>query len=357
MKILLSICFVFFFLTSVSDKRKKKTELINRYQSAERMYARGQVDSSIIRLAPYLSHRKYLKLADKSLKISMFRLAAQSYIILDSVEQAAHYMALMLEQDPYYSLREDDLSPFVAALDTILVLPRLALGFRTGGNTTFASILAYNSIIQRQSDPSFGQSVYESRAGWQIGAVLNYRLSQHLILSSEINFSRMPIVFSYSFDWRPVYPVSMNYRYILRPTFLEIPFFLRYAFQLQSHRIYLQSGGYYAYNLSTDASIRSDEDGAVNERVVLMNSLFKTHSYGLVASLGYRKDWGPIGLGIDFRYKTMLNLFNDFDNRYANPELTYRLYNVIDNFRLGSFEISLMLNYQLNHKVFKRRKF
>lgn len=356
------------------SKEELNTYFRNKVDEMKTFYDNGDLNS-IINLyfkecckEDKKNEKKEFRKIKKEIRADIYQLVFLSYTELDKPELADIYLKKFLvirrgeRTDDYWrSLR-------TAAKDKYYVAPRWLVGLKLGTNFTFPHPINRYHVLAPASETGeadyqkdYGFHLTHSR-GLQAGIILEYAIRKNLSVTV------LPTVGSLGFQYKNSFKregesagdtVTLNYTHRQKLNVIELPVLLKYRFIKTKLRPYVQVGVYCNLLQSAVKSLQAvsdpEEEGYKDETIVKIKELFTRFNVGLWIGGGIGYETGDLRLAVEVNYKHGLNNIVDKDRRYENPELQFAYYDVFDDIKVRSVELSLKVMLPLSFKAFRRQ--
>jgi len=377
------VFFMFIFLVvslafAQGSSKSKKAQLNEDFKKiAELMkesYDNGDLDNIIDlynkncckgdRAKPTKEKRRF-KRVRREIRADIYKWMALSYFALDRPEIGNIYLRKLL------ALRHDEvtdsywLSIRNAAKNKYYVAPRLSLGFKAG--LTFSMAQPYKRYFIFEPEPSIGLDSYYKdyffnftrSQGTQLGGIFEYGLTKNLSINVQANYTELRFLYKNTFTWeekRDGESITADFIHHQYKGLFEIPILLKYRFVELKLKPYLQAGVFCSVLISAYKTIDVDLTKTEVETVVdiKIKDLFTTFSCGLWFGAGIGFDVGRFRLEFEANYKHGLNNIVDANHRYNNQEIMYGYYDVFDDMKLRSWDLSLNVLLPISFKAFRR---
>lgn len=349
-------CWLFFLAISVCEGQKVDSvykvmkdhslskvrfRVDEQYRRAFKLYEAARIDTALRVLEGIKEHSNSFGVSSRDTKADVYRLAALSYLLLDSIDDARENIKKMLENRPFYkedNVVDDDLPRFVDALDTLIASPQSYVGLKLGLNQSQMQIIKRYSLLNTDEQLDISQ-----RLALNVGICAAWAISKHFSLAFEPEFfqskSKLTSVTSLA-RWESLQTIN----YISLP----VSFRANVFFNNRKTMPYLELGGYYSFLVGANQKIDNEE--------VPIDLFMKQTNYGLLLGAGFIQYFKKFGLGCNLRYQRNWGLSNDASKRYlstqSSNDLMYRYFQLSNDVQLSSFVFSLMFVYNISYKVF-----
>ncbi len=219
-----------------------------------------------------------------------------------------------------------------------------SMGFIVGSNITFPQIIERYSI----GDPTQDDGSYSIAPGFQVGAAMNFLLSDRFEASFGIQYYRSRFKFTSS-------PISFStYEYEESQDHLQIPVSMIVKLNPESTgaSIYLRVGFVGDYLLGASGtgtrSYTESLKDVVVEKMTIKDSRARMNLHGM-AGVGVRIPLDHAFLFFETRFTYGLFLVNNAENRYDNQDLTWLIYHVDSDFRSHQLSLSAGVAWNLKN--------
>lgn len=280
-------------------------------------------------------------------KVRAYLLLTQAYLILDDhIAAEDSYLKLLMADPEYVASPDKDPIDVVYLSRKFTATPRFTPHFRLGANTSWTRI-----IRKFNTDPYDVTTDSYLRPGYQLGAGIDWNLSDNISICSGISFSGR--------SFRKVKnQISGDDQLVIieKQTWIDVPFYLKYQKSVGTIRPF----GYVGYGLNLLVGYRVSLSGADNspsdgnnqtpvegpdERLLAKRNFF---NQSIVTGGGIKYKIGKDFLYVDVRYaagltnlvKPNLNAYDPQNETLLDNDLTrYRW--VSDFFRMDHLSLSV----------------
>jgi outer membrane protein W len=228
------------------------------------------------------------------------------------------------------------------------------LGFKAGTNFSKAVVdKTYSVISSTDENPPLTSKEYQNfkDAGTQVTLEVTFTFKQ-LSLSLQPTYRHAIFTYSNRYEWTDADPLNnliLNYSQEQKVDHIEIPLIAKYEFGNGKLRPYLQAGGYEAFLVNANKSVKISgvdyASGAVNEFenppiIVGAKDLFAKNNWGLIGGAGLNYHLGNVRFNLDVMYKYGMSNITSSKNRYSNDRLS-GVGDALDDLKLSNLAISL----------------
>jgi hypothetical protein len=318
--------------------------------------------------------REFKKVKD-DIRADIYQWVALSYIALDRPEKGDIYIRKLLVLRWDEGVGDYWLSIRNTAQNKYDVVPRLLLGFRLGPN--FTTVHPGSRIRVFENDPAAGKVFYDKdysfhftrSRGLQWNVILEYALTRNFSLSLQPALSEMLFKYKNRYEWEGegnITRIEAKFNHHQRMNYVEIPLLLKYQFERSKLKPYIQMGGFFGILYLAHKSIESDitqtltDSKKIDEKetikdITIMKQI-KNYHVGFLLGGGIGIDTGIKGLrlGVEVNYKQGLNNIVDEAHRYDNHKLVYGYYDVFDDMKLRTVDLTIKVLLPISFKAFKK---
>jgi outer membrane protein W len=210
------------------------------------------------------------------------------------------------------------------------------LGFKAGTNISNAVVgKTYTVISSTDDNPDVSNKKYQhfNKWGTQVALEITFTFKQ-LSLSLQPTYRHSRFVYTNEYQWidqDPANNLVLRYEQEQKVDHVEIPLLAKYELSHGKLRPYLQMGGYAAFLVNANKSIKvSGTDyasGGVNEFenppiIVGAKDLFAKNHWGMIGGAGLNYHLGNVRLNLDIMYKYCMTNITSTKNRYSNDRIT-----------------------------------
>lgn len=319
------------------------------------------------RIQPAVEKRKF-KHTNKKIRADIYQWVALAYIALDQPEKATGCTKRLLVIQRG-ELPDKDWLPLRNIADRYRVGPRWSAGVKIGLDFTTAHPSQRYSLLQPVG--TGGETPYQKEyifhlyysMGPQVASVIvEYALDKKLSLSLQPSLVNQDFLYENNLKWEKGeggQPLTKKFRHIQFLDYLEIPLLLKCQFPRTKLKPYVQIGGFCQFLLSAVKTIEIDSPHTGEERVekaANIERLLKKYNIGIWigAGFGFKTGLENLRMELEVNYKHGLSNIVDTHHRYENRELLYGYYDVFDDMKLRSWNISLKILLPLSYKAFRR---
>ncbi|MCB9251959.1 MAG: PorT family protein [Flavobacteriales bacterium] len=308
---------------------------------ANKLYESGKFQEAIDLLLPCVSGRKF----QRNENFDANRLLALCYTYLNNVANAELHIHKMLELRPgYQQYPYVDPGEFRSLLNQFTVNNRLDIGIEIGfGNNWVRSI---KNFATAQTG-----STYRSGAGFQAGFILEYLLNDKWSIVGQPQYSYL----TYGRTLEDIAGSKKEYSELLLG--YKVPLGIRYYFNFNAFKIYLQTGVHYSRISKSFADVQSTNlnDGTVFQSSTETSEYRNRNLFGYHASIGGSKKIGEglLSLGVEYNYG-FNNLTNE-DKRYDNVDFILSSQYIDSDFSLNALNLKLGYQWHFLHSILKRK--
>lgn len=296
---------------------------------------------------------------NKQQRIEAYWLLTQTYLFLDDPIAAEDSYMKLLRIDPTYEVNKElDPVDVVYLSNKFTTRPVITLSGAIGSNMTTARVIEPFSLSQVQGDPS-----YSSGIGFQAGFGVDFTLTDHINVGTELNILTRKYTYQrslFNIDAQQLTENQVN---------IDIPLIFRYNFFMKKVNPYLYWGISGQYLISAGANATLDDRFISNEEVGLSEFTVqgptvdimgqrKKMTHSLIIGAGLMLPIGYNYLKLDVRLMQGLNNVVDPSGHYTNQELMYR-YAYIDDYKYLNnylFSVGFVKPLYKPRKIKKYRK-
>ncbi len=336
-------------IEELKDTIKSANELLD---DATDLYAEGKLKETVALLKPLINDPKKLRALSRDGRAEVYRIAAQSYLILNVSEKATICTKKMLAYRPNYKdeMRDDDLSLFKEQVVSLHALPQLMLGVTGGANITFPqAVNEYPILISSGGD--FSKSVYTSGfKGVQLGLSGEFAITKRFAISADAKY------ITQSFEYSAKSGVALfNHSYQQSLSYFEIPVVLRLQlFPYKKIKPFVE-GGIFAKSLLNSNRKTTEQQNPLSE--LPLNTAYGSWDMGFAVGggVGYfmKKSCIKANARMLWGIDDVINENNRLINNGLVSTFVYGYYDDMSDPRLNNVQISLSYYYYLTHRVFK----
>lgn len=388
-KQLLMLCLVFFCV--LESQAQNCNEL---YKQALQKYQDGDVQSAYDLLSQCVEAKKLLGKTEKNLKGDIFWLGTQSSILLKKDKKAKRYLKRMLALRPYYKPDKDDLQDVTALMDELVVRSRLSLrvmGGLTGtrphvinnydifvdGTGDFSSPKNYGDAfevdvmagpefeftINRQFSIGLGMTISEEQYRYR------YELEQSTVEYDVVNDINTGLIDTFQVQ---TYSLKQTYSHLQDLTYIKFPLSFRlHPISIGRFEPYAEIGGYYGFMLGASKrvdlievdSYKVEGVSSSAEQTEVLEDFFTTNvkdmmvlgTYGWFFGTGVNIKIHRTNLFVGMRYQVGMNNIVQQKARYNFEDLTYDLYDIMDDVKLRSGQVFVGWSIPLVFKAYDKQ--
>lgn len=356
-----------------------------RFNKAQRLYEQGRIDSVIISLNPCLKSKGLISEVSRSIQINIYRLAANTHILLDNYDSAYYYISKLLARKPHYVLETEnqDILRFKAALDTIRAYPKWRIGFGLGANQTLVKLVESFSVLEFSEQIPTKNYITElidfndleivdvsDILGFQIYSFLEYTFwKKNLSVLVEPGFSKFRFEYNATFEELD----NLRFEFLQKMKYFALPLLFKYRILLdRKWSPFFLTGVNNRFLLSANKKIVSTSRPGFNTSNTIIrretpttpiNSLTNTYNIGIELGAGVSFKGNSTSrlmrnsnFNFDVRFIKGLNNLNNEKNRFLNNDLSdvflFEFYDVSDDIKIKNVVFSISWTYNLSHKVF-----
>lgn len=308
----------------------------------------------------------------KEIRGNIYQYVALSYIALDEPELAEIYLKKL-----FVIRRKETFDDSWLAIkkfkSNYSVAPRLLVGVNAGVNLSGVQAGTLYSVLEPAFSTGINPYLKDYRfdltnsRGMQIGIVVEYFLSKNLSIKIQPGVSTRKFQYKSRIDWDETdYPVIMELEHLHRLNYIDIPVFLKYQFQGARLKPYFQAGAFVSFLTSAYKTVNEYsmdtfyvdppetlEQFGFGRDNIIKEILTKTNTGFIIgAGIGYDA-WGMrLELGVNYIHG--LNNFIIEDARWSLSHIVLGYYDVFDDMKLRSWELSLKVLMPISFKAFRR---
>ena len=229
------------------------------------------------------------------------------------------------------------------------------LGFKAGPNLSRAVLETQYNVISPTNYEVAGISKQYKNFNL-VGTQATFELTFYfkgISISFQPTYRHNQFVYTNDFEWFDAEQSNnrlvLNYEQKQKTAYLDLPIILKYEFEGDKIRPYIQCGYYSAIMLdATKTVIISGTDyasGGVNDFrnepiVIGATDLFAKHHWGLAAGGGVNYSLGNVRLNMDVVYKIGMSNISSTKNRYGSDRLS-GVGDSLDDMKLNTLAISV----------------
>ena len=301
----------------------------------------------------------------KEQRVEAYELLSLTYLYIDEPDKADESYLNLLKFDPEWApdttteVEIDFLSKKFKTTSVFTFYPA-----KIGGNLSFVKVIHNNGTDNTEDS----RKSYKALAGGQVGAGVDWNISDQFSLAGELWFTFKDYRLTNNF-----FPVdsfrasgfltgdslTIDYNFVG----FELPVYLRYPYKIYNWRPFVYGGYSISYFFSTTAKpsnfdINGTDDGIDSKRIVIpdigrtlnINSIRTSFNHSILMGAGVKYRMGLKFISFDVRYawglNNMLNTkdqidFGDGGEQHDIRELTFRHFQVDDDFRLNNLYFNL----------------
>lgn len=290
-----------------------------------------------------------------------YKLVINSYLFDHLPQEAEQLMVRFVDEYPTYRAGDTDPAEFILLLNTQLLArgidpdevieyaaesdtvsrrnrrPRRekvlgveghSLGFHVGANGTLPQVIERYSL----GDPAQDQGHFGILPGFQLGATVNFLISERFDISSALLFNQTRFKYSAS-------PLSSSsYKYIESGSYFQLPLSLIWKLNPESKSVsyYIRGGIVGDYLLTSSGKGTRTDTPSGNEYLAEKSDvsvLRQQINLSVTAGAGIRYPLNRSFFFAEARITSGVLKSNKPENRYQNTDLSWMLYYVDSDFR------------------------
>lgn len=332
-------------------EKGKLNEVIDLYNEYCSINKKGKV----------VKEKKEFKCVSKGIRADIYQWVALSYDALGRPDLVDIYLKRLL--DIRYDLGLGNFWPSIRdrVEEKYMVAPRLIFGIKAGLYYTIANPFhRYTNIMNIDSAPgSFYYKDYiytlNDSSGLQSGIIVEYALTKNYSICLQPALTSLRFRYRNVFVWDADNNIGAEVIHRHKFYYIELPLLLKYRFMNFKLEPYLQIGAYFSYLQFAHKSIDIDKRLSTGTTKDLnLKGLIARFNGGLCAGAGIGCDIGKLRLEIEVNYKLGLNNIVNEDQRYANRELIFGYYDILDDLKLNNWDLAVKILMPISFKAFRR---
>lgn len=238
------------------------------------------------------------------------------------------------------------------------------LGIKSGMNFLHPKPSQEYSILT-QKDASVGTKTYKTlfkNSGAQIGVTAGHAFTSFLSVTIQPTIFFNKYNYSTTYKWVDTSGNKTNLNFNFRQTlyYLDLPLMARLGWKVNSFQLFAQGGGFYDILLNSNKKYSITENNTVagtaydseeSERIVNNKQAHIKSMVGLLVGGGVAYDIEWFRVVIEVNYRVGFSNTTNVKKRYEDNLLLASAYDVPDDLRLSSVEISLSCIVPLDNLV------
>ncbi|MES2287117.1 MAG: hypothetical protein V4547_15605 [Bacteroidota bacterium] len=342
------------FLLHFSLKTEAQNNCDQNLKQAEELYNSGDYDNCIKLLEKSLEECSF----SKKKKENALELLAKSNLDQDNLMQAEAHVRRLLENNPYYELKEtsthEDFDILVKKFD---VLPLFSIGIRNAGLQPKFEISKTYSILE---NVDYNAPYKTNKTILLYYGYLEYEFRKSISINVDIvNFSiQYNRNFSKNQDWTMLYNEKLS--------FIEVPLYVKKYFLLGKNVVpYASLGlGYLRIREANAISqIAYTNEALFTEEIINYSStgsidvleMRNKNNFEWLAGAGIGFKFKNLGIFLDARYCGGLNSLTNSSNRFNNTALINNYFYIDNSVKLNKYELGISISYTLKNLIKKVR--
>jgi hypothetical protein len=284
----------------------------------------------------------------------MLKLITSIYYEMDEIELAEEYVAQFVKKNPYYEAsKKNDPNQFRNAIKKVKSFPRFSLGFKAGVPLGRVYTKKVYPILERadylqdyttkpiiQGGLEFGVNIF-SFLSFNIGSGVRYQKILHQV--PQYN----GLLFNYQENnLSSTFPASLGFTIPISRNFSSKIYF---GGEIE---LFMQSK--YAYFYSTEANISKDLSVYLSQKISnikIASESRNTYRYSLLGGVRFIYKIQKIGIFTDVAYIRELDLYNNPEKHFTDPNLYLNNNYVMNDIMLENLDISIGISYNFLYKV------
>jgi hypothetical protein len=329
-----------------------QTTPVEYLKNAKDFFDRGQIDSVIFYLEAKESDKLFHQLSTFEQSLWL-RLLFSSYISTDQYAKSQEPVKKFLRVNPFYEPNEADPLRLKFAIDSMEAQPTLMFGLKIGTTRTLMKHLGeYRYIFEEGYSDTREKSHFDSYA-FTLGLQFEYNINRHLSLNISPSYDRYRYHYKTTFSTKNIDDLgtlvsessqSLNY--------LTLPVLLRARLSVKDFKVYGQAGAF------TSTLIGAEKKLSVSSSIVSVSNEntmnFHTRNYGLIVGGGIMVRRKRLTLNMDLRFLSGFSNITEKPFYYEMLSLDY--YDIPDDLKFRSVELSLGIFYNFKYKVYDKEK-
>lgn len=313
------------------------------------------------------------KRVEDDIRADIYRLVALSYDDVDETRERDNYLERILDIRPHMESGIYRPSWREMVKNKYIVLPRLLLGFNGGANITIPYPYRNYSILGPTASTewnSYSKDYSYNLAhlwGAHLAGVVEYTLTKNFSINVQVSTISLTFRYKTNLKWEGEgEPISLNFLHSHHLYYIEIPLFLKYLFVefgdiKPKLKPYLQIGGFLRileFAHKTIDSVSKPENTPDDTKSFYLKKLINRINSGFCMGAGISYDTKfmgfPFRLEFGVNYKHGFNNIVDKDQRYKAEDLVFGYYDVFDDIKLRSWDLSFKILVPMSFKAFER---
>jgi len=291
---------------------------------------------------------------NKTQENEMLKLMASIYYEMDELELGDEYMSQFIKKNPHYiSSKRTDSQMFRNAVDKIISFPRFSVGIKAGMTMGTVTTTKIFPIL----DAANYTEPFSAKPGFQGGLELSWNLFGFLSLNtgSGIRIQTLQqqvsqydqLFFHYKEqNISSTFPVSIGFSLPITKSFAAQAYFggeLELSFQSK-----------YSYDYTGTDDISNELAVYLKQKrnnIKIPTGERAIYRYGALGGLKFSYKLEMLSIFADLRYVREMELFNNPQKRFSDPDLYLNNNYVMPDIMLENLDISLGVMYNFSYKV------
>jgi hypothetical protein len=314
---------------------KGQEECVFILERAERLYQQGQIQE-----IPGLLMACIEKGFTREERLDAYKLAIQSYLFVDELEEAESMVLEFLGKYPEYEVTPADPAEFVYLVNSYKTFPAFSLGVTLGGVLSFpysTEQFGTHSLSDASADYT------ASGPGFQFGASIIRYLGPQLDLNLEVNYQQK----EYKYNLSPYEFEEIRFKETISS--ISLPLTVTYDFGTGKFRPFARLGMMTDLNLISSIDPKRDYTNGAFDQVsgddIVTSDIGSRDLFSFYPVVGAGLKYRVARIGyfmLDLRFQPGLNTLTKAENRYDyHNDQIWRYHNIDDKLRINQFTFSL----------------
>lgn len=361
---------------NAQTKRELEREMEEGIENIEKIYLLGDIDSTMHLLEKFFDkHKITIRKLNREQQVELLRTYALSALIMDKLLLADSLIKEMRNLKPFYIFKYSDNALFRSYWYRYRPIPIFSAGIFVNTNTVKPKMIGSPNLVftGETLTNTLQKRIYQTNITINAGALFSLHFTKRWALVVPISYQQ------YHFNYQTLYErhlidektkdtintYQLSTNADQKMNYLSIGAGFKYEanpieFQKGKRKIYPYFQGGMGINrlinaskeLAFETTLRGGEKFAnQSTELGVKNNFYPS----------YTNVWG--GLGVQYDVKKWSVQFsanylyaweNITKNINAYPDLALSYYDATDNISFSNWQIGLGIQYQLNHKIYKK---
>ncbi len=348
MKRLIILLMLFFTTANVFGQSTPVEYLKN----AKDFFDRGQIDSVIFYLEAKEGEKYFNQLSGFEQSLWL-RLLFSSYISTDQYAKSQEPVKKFLRVNPFYEPNEADPLRLKFAIDSMEAQPTLMFGLKVGTTRTFVKHLDTYRYIFEDGYSDTREKVHFDTYGYTLGLQFEYNLNRYFSVNFSPSYDRYRYYYKTTFATKNNDDlgtlVSESYQKL---NYLTLPVLFRARLSVKDFKVYGQVGAFTSTLIGAEKKLTVSSSIVSTSNENLKN--FHTRNSGIIFGGGIMVKRKRLTLNLDLRF--LSGFSNIIEKPYYYEMLSLDYYDIPDDIKLRSLELSLGIFYNFKYKVYDKVK-